>query len=154
MVRSSAQLSPPTPTDAQLAREAADQLKKMVHGRGRKSMRIAIQPATNPSHFISIPPAAMRALIDCLTELGRGHAVMMTPVHSELTTQEAAELLNVSRPFLVDLLEKGAIPFRKVGAHRRVLLTDLLMYKHRIDQKRLETLEQLAAQAQELDMGY
>ena len=103
---------------------------------------------------VSIPTSALRLLLDVLTEIGQGNAVSIIPIHAELTTQEAADVLNVSRPFLVQLLEKGDIPFHKIGTHRRVRYQDVIAYKNRIDAERRKALDELAAQAQELGMGY
>ena len=92
--------------------------------------------------------------MEVLIEIGQGNAVSIIPIHAELTTQEAADVLNVSRPFLVQLLEKGDIPFHKIGTHRRVRYQDVMAYSQRIDTERSKALDELAAQAQELGMGY
>ena len=107
-----------------------------------------------PVDPIEIPASLLRLLQGALAEIAEGNAVRLLPVQAELTTQQAADALNVSRPYLVRLLDEGAIPSRKVGTHRRVRLVDVLRYKSEIDRKRLKALDELAAQAQEFDMGY
>ena len=80
--------------------------------------------------------------------------MVAAPQQTELTTQEAADLLCVSQPYLIKLLETGEIPSHTIGTHRRLLRADVLAYKTRIDDARLVTLRELAAQAQELGRGY
>ena len=109
---------------------------------------------TDGEHEIALPTPALRLLADILAEMAQGNTVTIVAAHAELTTQQAADFLNVSRPYLVKLLEQGAIPFRKVGARRRILFEDLMRYRQRSEQERQQALEKLAAQAQELDMGY
>ena len=137
----------PTDQETRLARESSRRLVPFI----RHDLRVHI-PETNEE--ITLPAPAVRLLVDLLSEMAEGNAVTLIPVHAELTTQQAADLLGVSRPFLVKQLEENRLPFRKVGTHRRILFQDLMAYKSEIDQRRLETLDQLVAQAQELDMGY
>ncbi|WP_336217392.1 helix-turn-helix domain-containing protein [Pseudomonas aeruginosa] len=103
---------------------------------------------------LQLPASALHLLAQALGEIAVGHAVRLVPVHAELTSQEAADLLHISRPYLVKLLEEGVIPHTKTGRHRRVKLTDLSAYKERRDAANLAALEELAAQAQKLGMGY
>jgi excisionase family DNA binding protein len=76
------------------------------------------------------------------------------PIQAELTTQEAANLLNISRPHLITLIDRGDLPYRKVGKHRRILSRDLVIYKQQKYQQRTAALDELAALSQELNMGY
>lgn len=144
----------PTPADAQLAQDSSRRLAKLLGETAKAPMRLRIQSDDQAAEAIAIPAAAFRLLVDILREMAQGNAVTLIPIHAELTTQQAADLINVSRPFLIEQLEKGVIPFRKVGTHRRVLFQDLMAYKQKIDGDRLTTLEELSAQAQELGMGY
>jgi len=93
-------------------------------------------------------------LRDLLVEMAQGNAVTIVPTHAELTTQEAANILNVSRPHLVKLLEEGAIPFSKTGTHRRIRYQDLMAFSKQRTQESKAALDELALQAQEHEMGY
>ncbi|TCS97914.1 excisionase family DNA binding protein [Tepidimonas ignava] len=143
----------PSAEDIALARECGRVLSTILTTRA-ETQRIDFHDDQGTVRTVSIPTSALRLLLDVLTEIGQGNAVSIIPIHAELTTQEAADLLNVSRPFLVQLLEKGEIPFHKVGTHRRVRYQDVIAYKNRIDAERRKALDALAAQAQELGMGY
>ena len=103
---------------------------------------------------ITFPFSAIKLLLQILTQMAEGNAVTLIPIHAELTTQEAANLLNVSRPFLIKLLEKGKIKFHKVGTHRRIRFIDLLHFKAQADGISKKAMDELVKQAQELDMGY
>lgn len=118
------------------------------------TQRIQIFDEQDAPHQVELPTTALRLLLDILAELAAGNAVQVVPVHAELTTQEAADLLNVSRPYLVKLLEDGELPFHKTGKHRRVRFADLMAYKATRDKESEQLMEALARQAQALGMGY
>ena len=141
----------PTAQEAEEAKITSRALSKYAHN---ERLHLKIASNNNESEDLILPGYAINLLLAMLTEMSKGNAITVMPIHAELSTQETAELLNVSRPHLVDLLEQGKIPFRKVGTHRRVLAKDVFDYKQRIDEARLKALDDLAAQAQELGMGY
>src|SRR3990167_2952954 len=142
----------PTNKDVVLAEESGRKLSAYI--RSTKKPAIQLVKKGRGSETIMLPASALHLLMVILSQMAHGNAVTILPVHAEFTTQEAADLLNVSRPFLVNLLEKGKIPFRRVGSRRRVFAKDVLRYKEEIDKKRLEILEELANEAQKHNMGY
>lgn len=109
---------------------------------------------SGPSSQIDVPSEMVPLIVEILEQLLEGNAVTIAPIHTELTTQQAADLLNVSRPHLVKLLEEKAIPSKKVGTHRRVRLDDLLRYRDRDDAERRRTADELARQLDDLGLGY
>lgn len=119
-----------------------------------ETQRIQIFDEKNRAHPIELPTSALRLLLDILSELAEGNAVKVVPIHAELTTQEAADMLNVSRPHLVKLLESGALAFHKAGKHRRVRFADLVAFRTERDRTSAQAMEELARQAQELRLGY
>lgn len=119
-----------------------------------ETQHIQIFDDRNQVHQVELPTSALRLLLDILAELAEGNAVKVVPVHAELTTQEAADMLNVSRPHFVKLLEEGGLPFHKTGKHRRVRFADLMQFKAQREQASEDAMAQLAKQAQELGLGY
>jgi excisionase family DNA binding protein len=119
-----------------------------------KTQHIQIFDDKKQAHQVELPTSALRLLVDILAELADGNAVKVVPVHAELTTQEAADLLNVSRPHLVKLLEEGELRFHKTGKHRRVRFADLMKFKTERDRASENAMADLAKQAQDLSMGY
>jgi excisionase family DNA binding protein len=143
----------PTEREAQLAEESSRALSVYTQKTGRQTIKV-VPGGGSRTKEVTIPATAFRLLVHILEQMAQGHAVALTPVPSELTTQQAADLLHVSRPYLVKLLDTGTIPSRKVGTRRRVRATDIVTYKQRIDERRRATLDTLAEQAQKLRMGY
>ena len=149
----------PTDEESELARESARRIAMLLGGAGESqapgaAVRVQIGGDDEPHEVVTLPASALRLLARLLEEMAEGNGVKLLPIHAELSTQQAAELLNVSRPYLVRLLDEGAIPSRRIGTHRRVLLRDVMDYKQRQLALRLAALEELTAQAQELNMGY
>ena len=141
----------PTEQEAALARESS----RVLSTYARRTESLQVELSDNDHHeVISLPAGAVRLLLDLLTQMAGGSAVTLLPMHAELTTQQAADIMNVSRPYLVKLLDTGVIAHRRVGTHRRVLLRDLIAYKRQVDGDRATALDELTRQAEDLNMGY
>lgn len=140
----------PTAHDAVLAREASRVLSGS--GAGEPLLRVQLEEAGKELTTLDLPAPAARLLKHMLAEMAAGHAVTLVPLNAEITTQQAAELLNVSRPFVVGLVDKGVLPARMVGANRRVLLQDVLTYKAASKAKAREAVSEMVAISQELGL--
>jgi excisionase family DNA binding protein len=138
----------PSEAEALLAQESSRQLARLLDE--KPAVKVQILTENNTDGVVTVPGSAMRMLVQILAEMADGNAVTLTPIHAELSTQQAADLLNVSRPYLVQLLERGEIPCHKVGTHRRVMLTDVMAYHRRWYAARSAALDELAAYDQEL----
>lgn len=140
----------PTENEAVLAQESSRRLAMLLGE--EPEVNVHIVNGSDSTEVLTVPGSAMRLLVQILAEMAEGNAVTLTPIHAELSTQQAADLLNVSRPYLVQLLERGEIPCRKVGTHRRVLLTDVMAYHQQWYAVRSTALAELAAYDQELGL--
>lgn len=143
------QLTLPDAQESALAQRSQQALAAYVASKSG-TQRIALVKEDETVLTVELPKGAMALLVDILREMAEGHAVQIVPVQAELTTQEAANMLNVSRPHMVKLLEQGKLPFHKTGRHRRVLFADLIAFKRQREQESLDVMQALADQAQEL----
>lgn len=142
---------PPSSSDAALARASRQLLAALEKPGAPLSLRVVDDTQESP---IELPAGAVALLIEILDAMAAGRGVTIIPENAELTTAEAAEVLNVSRPFLIGLLEQGQIKFRKVGSHRRIRMEDVMDYKEKVDADRDGILAELIADAEDQDMGY
>lgn len=142
----------PEPHDIELAVQSSEKLAPLI-SKKKEDILVTIRVGEGEAP-ITVPFSAIKLLQMILTQMAQGNAVNLIPVNAKLTTQQAADLLNVSRPFLIKLLEKGEIPFEKVGTHRRINAEDLLKYQVKFEERKRKALDELTKQAQELEMGY
>lgn len=118
-----------------------------------RSLRIDID-AGDGETSIDLPPSTLSLVVDVLMILADGTQPLILARDTELTTQKAADILNVSRPYLVALLEEGAIPFHMVGSHRRLLTKDVLTYKEARRKKSEQAMAELAKESQEWGLDH
>lgn len=142
-------LSLPAPKEMEAAIRGQRQLATYLSTK-LETQEISILDAHDIAHRIELPTSALTLLMSILGELATGNAVQIVPVQAELTTQEAANILNVSRPHMVKLLEEGHLPFHKTGRHRRVLFADLMQYKEQRENESMQAMQELTDRSQEL----
>ncbi len=140
----------PTATEAEFSKLLSQELAALIEANG-DVQSLALSSATGQLKQIEIPVNVILMIVNILAEFGKGNAVKLIPIPAELTTQEAAELLNVSRPTLIKLLDKGELPFHKFGNHRKVCFNDLKRYQHQLEAQRLQALDELVQLDQELE---
>lgn len=103
---------------------------------------------------VEVPPAALKLIGQLLGAMSDGRPIVLMPAEQELSTVEAAQFLNVSRPFVIKEMESGKLPHRKVGSHRRISLQDLLDYAQKMRAQQTSALERMADNARELGLDY
>ncbi len=122
----------------------------LAHHPGRTRVRLVVDDG---DETLAVPSAAVELLARILAHMAAGQGVSVVPSHAELTTQQAADLLNVSRPFLIGLLDAGQIEYRKVGKHRRIKAASLLAYLRADDQHRRGAADELSALTQQMGLA-
>lgn len=125
-------------------RRAADQLRRLIaqHAAGDATLKVIDRDAREPVE-ITLTPGVSDLLLDLLRQIGSGHAVTLVPIREMLTTQQAADILNVSRPYLIGLLDKNVLPHTFTGRHRRIRAEDVFAYKAKRDADRAAALDDL-----------
>ncbi len=143
----------PNAAEIRLAEDSLQHLVRVLQT-DRAEVRFSVEEADRPDETFTLPRSVVRLLKDIVAEMAKGHGVTLQPLQVEISSHQAADLLNVSHPYLISLLEEKKIPFRQVGQRYMIPLEAVLAYKRRDDEGRLNVLGELVAQAQELNMGY
>ena len=137
-----------TDEEALIAKETFAKLKPLADAKTDVKVRVVEQADI----VVSLPARAVELIVDFLAAMAERKPVSVIPHAAELTSQQAADYLNVSRPYLVGLLDKGEIPHRLVGTHRRVRVSDLMAYKKKSDDSRRVAIKRMVAEAQKLEL--
>jgi excisionase family DNA binding protein len=137
-----------TEEEALIAKEAAAKLRPVADA----NTDVRVRVVGKADVVVPLPARVVKLVVELLLVMAEGKPVSFIPHQTELTTQQAADFLNVSRPYLVGLLEKNQIPYRKVGTHRRILVPDLIEYKKKSDEDRRAAIRKMVAEAQKLGL--
>lgn len=140
------------PESRETASRALDRVRRYLTTH-RDEAQISVTVEDTPDEPLVLPREAVELLAAMLAHLGAGRGVSIMPHNAELTTQQAADLLNVSRPYLIGLLEAGEIDYRTVGTHRRITFASLMDYKAKDDQRRREAADELTQLGQEMGLA-
>jgi excisionase family DNA binding protein len=119
-----------------------------------RAAAITLTTDTGEHPTVEVPPAALKLIGQLLGAMSEGRPIVLMPTEQEFTTVEAANFLNVSRPFVIKEMESGRLPHRKVGSHRRIDLEDLLAYAQKMRAQQANALERMAENARELGLDY
>ncbi|MEO1386702.1 MAG: helix-turn-helix domain-containing protein [Cyanobacteria bacterium J06634_6] len=139
----------PSEEDARLSKESSRVLSAHI---GDSAAQLKVVEKDGSEQAVAIPASAYQLLVDVLTQMSQGNAVTLIPVHAELTTQEAADFMNVSRPYLIKQIEAGELACRKVGRHRRIRFDDLVAYKKQTDADRARAIDEMVALSEEMGL--
>lgn len=142
----------PSPEEAAIAKTSSQELSAFIETKAQ-TQALSIYDAAGVAHEVNLLVSALRLLVNILIELGEGNSVKLVPVHAELTTQEGADLLNISRPTFVKLFTEKNIPFSYIGNRRKVKYADVRPYQKTLDKDRLATLDKLSELDQELGLA-
>ena len=144
-------MRPPSARDSVLARESAQLISRLASP--DHDLKLTVKEEGQDETLV-LPAGAVALLMDILENMAAGRGITLIPQNAELTTVQAAAILNVSRPFLIKLLDEKAIPHHKTGKHRRIRIEDVMAYKVKVDQDREAVLDRLTTEAQAQGMGY
>ena len=153
MSRTAVKTTTPDEQDARLARDALVRVRRyLVEHPGDPHQAVQLTTQETGEGQLSLPRSVVEVVAAILAHMAAGQSVSVVPHNAELTTQQAANLLNVSRPFLIGLLEAGEIEHHRVGTHRRITAASLLDYKRRDDARRRDVADELTVLSQELGL--
>ncbi len=143
----------PSPKEIAQAKSSSRELSALLKANG-ELLNIQGMGVDGETHSLKLPTIAVQLMIEVLAQLGQGNGVSINPIHAELTTQQAADMLNMSRPTFIKLLDSGVIAHSRTGNRRKVAFVEVMRYKQEIDSKRLSALDELSALDQELSLGF